>query len=532
MTLSRGNSHSVLHLFDILLIFCLALSGLLIYARYTQRVVEGWDSLAYLYAAERLADGETFDLCNHYNASIGPYFTLAGFNIRSKSPECLSLNYPPGFPLLLAGFYRVLPLDTTIFFVPAFFGAIGVLLVYCLGKLLFETRIALTAALLLMLTPAYLEFSTSLWSDVPVAILLLGGAVVLIWGYQRSSWISAGIVGIVAASLIGWAIFSRYAAIVFLVPLALFFCFRHTREQLFRLFSLRVFIITCLVIAIGVLFFNNVVYGGLLTTPYSKVNGWYPFPKFSWHYALEGSPVGGPSLTAMVQTLWENFSVLLLPAMVGLFSMPRAKRVLTAGNLVVHLGLYVFYAFPAEGINSRFIAPSLPFLALAISCGVWYSFTLLRRWIWIWRWIWLAMIFALILFPLPTVLRKLDDRNNAVGAYVQWVTDLAAHTESDAVILAYSANDSLFYHGQRMTMFYRRIPGRDPDDLRPSAETFETRLVSAVSDLLKMGYPVYYVVDSNPPLMNSLAILQNQFRLSPVLPTSALYRIERFGSSD
>ena len=126
MILSRGDSHSVLRLFDSLLIFCLSLSGLLIYAHYTQRVVEGWDSLAYLYAAERLADGKTCDLCNHYNASIGLYFTLAGFNIRSKSPECLSLTYPTCFPLLLAGIYWVLPLDTTNFFVPAFFKATGV----------------------------------------------------------------------------------------------------------------------------------------------------------------------------------------------------------------------------------------------------------------------------------------------------------------------------------------------------------------------------------------------------------------------
>jgi hypothetical protein len=212
--------------------------------------------------------------------------------------------------------------------------------------------------------------------------------------------------------------------------------------------------------------------------------------------------------------------------------MSRTEKMFTAGNLVLHLGLYVFYAFPAEGINTRFITQSLPFLALAISCGVWHTFTLLSRWTWIWRWIWLTTIFALLLFPLPTVFRKLDDRNSAVSDYVQWVTDLAAHTESDAVILAYTSNDALFYHGKRMTMFYRRIPDKNPGDLQPSAKNFEIHLVSAVSDLLKMGPPVYYVVDHDPPLKNSLSILQNHFRLLPVSSSAALYRIESFCSSD
>ncbi len=503
----------------------LILAAFLMYTWHTQLVVEGWDSLAYLYAAERIASGEIPALCNRYNETIGPYFTLAGFNVATKFPGCLLLNYPPGFPLLLAAFKHALPLNNVVFFVPALFGALGVALVYFMGRLLFDARIGLTSAFLLMLAPTYVEFSTALWSDVPVAVLLLAGGVILIWGYQSLSRVRAGIVGFVASIFIGWAILSRYTAVVYVIPLAFFFVSKHSPKQLLRFLSLRVFVIGLFLVMIGILLFNNAAYGGYLITPYSSVHGWYTFPKFSWRYIVE-SPVGGSSLIAVMRTLWNNYHVLLLMAILGLFCMQGSSGILAVSGLVVHLGLYILYAFPAEGINSRFIVPALPFLSIAIGCGIWHSFVLPRRWLWMWRVVCLTAFLFCLLFPFPAVLHRLDGRNMAVDSYVKWISNLAAQTEPDAVILAYYTNDPIFYHGERLTLFYRRIPGKDPEGIATPAQMFERRLVFAVDALLLEGRPVYYVIDADPPFMDSFTILQEHFNLSLVNSTYSLYKID------
>jgi hypothetical protein len=82
--------------------------------------------------------------------------------------------------------------------------------------------------------------------------------------------------------------------------------------------------------------------------------------------------------------------------------------------------------------------------------------------------------------------------------------DLTAGSEPDAVFMAYSWNDPINYFGDRTTLFYRRM------DLRHLLE-FENELTYAVTDLLRDGLPVYYVVDRQPPLADSLRILQQNF---------------------
>ena len=84
--------------------------------------------------------------------------------------------------------------------------------------------------------------------------------------------------------------------------------------------------------------------------------------------------------------------------------------------------------------------------------------------------------------------------------------DLTAGSEANAVYLAYLWNDPINYFGERTTLFYRRMSFRDQTE-------FENALTRIVTDLLQDNMPVYYVVDHQPPLADSLRILQQNFDL-------------------
>ncbi len=509
-----------------LIVFCLALALLVVYCRFVQTYAEGWDPLAYLYAAERIAGGSVFSYCHPYNSVIGPYFTMAGFNIRAPNPDCLYLNYPPGYALLLALARRLVPFSSIMLYVPALFGALGVVLTYLLGQLLSNIRVALTAALLVGLTPIYLAFSTSPWSDLPVAVLLLAGLVLMVWADRQLStgWQIVG--AACAAFVISWGVFSRYSAIVYLVPIVVYVVVDRSRSLLYRSAAVWTYAATtagCLV-AIG--FFNHTVYGGFLRTPYSPENGWYSWPMFSLGYLLGPTPVGSASLVAVAQTLWQNYGLLLLFGLVGALVIRGRVRALLIPGLVALVVFYGLYAFPARGINSRFIIPMLPFLSLLIALGIWHRGDLNRFWVWVWRASAILVIAAELGVTLPATLGGLDDRNYAAKAYVERMQSIVASTSPDSVFLAYNANDAISYYGRRLTLFYRRI-GPPVGTGEDGGIYFESHLVAAVDALLDRGVPVYYVLDANPPFMRSLPILSEHFEVVPSMLDTTIYRVQR-----
>jgi hypothetical protein len=93
----------------------------------------GWDSLAYKVAGEQLAAGQDFSYCHPYNAQISPYFTLSGFNVRAGDDACLYLNYPIGFPLLLAAAQRLFGSLSVAWYVPALSATVELVAVFGIG---------------------------------------------------------------------------------------------------------------------------------------------------------------------------------------------------------------------------------------------------------------------------------------------------------------------------------------------------------------------------------------------------------------
>jgi len=497
-----------------------------LYTRYTQTIASGWDPLAYKYAGEQLATGRSFAYCHPYNAQIGPYFTMAGFNVRAGDNACLYLNYPIGFPLLLAAAQRLFGSPGAAWYVPATSAAVGLLAVFGIGAVLFDRWVGLLAAVILAFAPIYLTFGTSLWSDLSgVAALSSGLALYLLWTrWTTLAWLRWA-QAVVAGTLVTLSLFTRYANGIILLPWMVYVLLSQKRAA-FKDTANWVFGAVVLAGITGILLFNHKYYGGYLSTPYSPEHGWYAWPAFSLRYVLGKSPVGGQSLLATVRTVWNNFAWLLLLAGWGVIRMRTPQRILLLGSVLVFAGLYAGYAFPPQGINARFLLPTFPFISLAAGYGLWSAAP--ERYRWWWRGLGVVAMGLVLLMPLPDHLQDLAERNASDAAHVDGVKRLVEDSESSAVFLAYGTNDAIAYYSQRVTLFYRRIPPWDPATGTYRWDKLEPRLVETVNRLLEQGESVYYVQDSDPPFADSLNMLSRHFNLSPQGETAPLvYRVQR-----
>ncbi len=510
---------------------CLALIaglGLGMYARYTQKVVNAWDPLAYLFAGQRIAEGEGPTLCHPFNESIGPFFTLAGFNVQVDDGACLFLNYPPAFPLLLAAAQVLTGVPDAALYVPALLGALGILITFAFGAVWFDRWVGLIAAGVLALMPVYVTASTAPWSDVAATVFGMGGLALFLWARsfprEKTRWSMA--VSVVAAAALVYGISIRYINVVILLPLALLVLtsqrdgFRRKTDWLFAgvvFFGL-----------VGILLFNQIYYGGPFTTGYSPRHGWYSWPAFSPEYALGSSPVGSQSFKAVVNTLVENLRWLLVLAVAGLVAMPRRAGLFIGALIGSFMALYGLYAFPAEGVNARFLLPVLPPLAVAVAYGLRFGWL---RWgwesgkAWLWTLVGIVFLVASLLVPLPDRLETLQERNAAAARDVQIARELVEDSDPSAVFLAYGLNDPIIYSGERLGLFYRRLLPQDPVTGALQWDELETRMVEVVTELLQLGIPVYYVQDSDPPFADSRNILERHFVLEPQNTAPATFRI-------
>lgn len=476
--------------------------GLLLYIAFIQWTPVGWDPVAYLYAAAQIADGHGPVLCHPLNAVSGPYFTMSGFNVPTHDPACLRLNFPVGFPALLAlgmklagryGAFCVVPL----------MGVLGLASTAGLARRIDGWRVALLAALLTALAPVYLQFSTVVWSDVPSAALGIGGIYLFVLSLESPRVRSQSLLGFASGMLIGAATLMRYAnATLFAVPLL----YAVVAGKKRRSAALVGYGVASLSMAACIALLNIRYYGGPLRTPYGPELGWYPWSAFSPAYSFGKSPVGACSLCAVVKTLWANFGVLLGFAILGAVRLRPHHRVAVVTPVLLVCILYGLYAFPAEGINARFLLPAVPFLSIAVAHGLRRPPRLLNGRAW--RAVVVVLLLAMALRTLTLEAADLARRNMRSRQFVESVVNCASVAGSDAIILAYVANDALFYYGEKTTMFYRRMLDHQ------TSGGFQEALITSVSGFLERGVPVYYVVDTAPPYMDLLDVLQEHFVLT------------------
>lgn len=481
----------------------LLLSSLFLYAALVERQPTGWDALGYQVAGRNIARGVGPAIEHPLNEKLGPYFTLAAFAVRRpQEPARLYLNYPPGFPLLLA-----IPqwLGLPDFFVLPMLSTLGIVFTYLCGSLLLDRWTGLLGAMIVALTPGYLEWGTSHWADLPGACFMWGALAAYLAAWCRKARRDRVILGSVAGVMVVLTMFIKYSNVLVLLPMFAYAAFTQRRAMSG---SVTNWVFAAIVVAglFGVGLCNQVLYGSPLETHYSASRSGYNFPLFSISYALGPSPADGYSLIGAGKTLWRNFSWLLICAVLGLAKATRKAAILLGGLFLVFLGLSGTFAWAPVNGDTRYLLPLFVPVGLFAARG---CLSLLnRRAPWS-KWAWgivLVAVSATSLVSLPGSWHRLAERNSASSEAQTVAQDLTAGSEPNAVYLAYLWNDQINYFGKRTTLFYRRMNFGNRTE-------FEDALNHVVTNLLEAGLPVYYVVDRQPPFADSLRILQGHFDL-------------------
>lgn len=475
------------------------------------------DPLGYLHAGERLAAGHgpTFEDPN--DAIAGPYFVLYAFQVSRAGDPAHYLGYPPGFPLLLAAgvllgaIHAVVPL----------LAGLTVLATYALGTSLTGSRGAgLAAAVLLATTPIFWEFGTAAWSDVPAALAVTAGMVLFL--KARGPTQHALAYSLAAAAVLSFGHFIRYTNVTYLAAPFLFDLLDGGRRLPAERWRWSFWLAVGAGLAVIPLF-NHIYYGGALVTSYSPIHGWYPHPPFAAAYALGPSFVNGYSLRETAVTLWRNFHVTLFLMPFGWWRLQPAARALVGAAVFFGLLPYLFYAFAPAGINSRFLLPVFPFLAVAAGHAVWLLLSRVHRDT-IRAAAWGGLGVAAVVMAgshIPDLLA----RNEANRSTAALAASLAAATEPEAVVLSYVYNDMIAVYGGRSVLNYRRIPASDAAEGRFRREMLEPCLVGAVDRLLARSVPVYYIEDQQPSYWDTLDMLRRNYALSDPAGTPPVYRV-------
>lgn len=489
----------------------------LVFGALVERTPTISDPLGYLYAGQRLAEGRgpTYEDAN--DAIAGPYFVLYAFQVSRAGDLAHYLGFPPGFPLLLAGGALVGAAD---FVVPLLAG-LTVLATFGLGTVLAGRHSAgLAAAIILALTPAFWEFGTAAFSEIPATLAATAGLFFFLKSRTEPKRVLA--FSLAAAMLLSYGHFIRYTNITFLAAPAIYDLVSAGR----RLRTERWRWLFWLAVGVGLLaipLFNHFYYGGAAVTSYSPTHGWYPHPPFAVAYALGPSFVNGYSLRESAATLWRNFSITLLLGAFGWWKMPPAARALVGAAVFFGLLPYLFYAFAPTGINSRFLLPIFPFLCAAAGHGT--ALLVDRIDSKIARAVAGATVTVVALVITWGHSATLIERNQNDQTTVALAVSLVADTEPESVVLSYVYNDMIAVYGARSVLNYRRIPTSDPIERRFHREMLEPCLVGAVDRLLDQGIPVYYIEDQQPSYWGTLEIMRQYYALSDPAHTPSVYRV-------
>jgi hypothetical protein len=470
---------------------------------FMEQQATAWDPLGYQVAGQAIARGLGPITEHPFNGKYGPYFALAAFGVQNPlNPSQMYLNYPPGFPILLAipqwlGLpgLSALPVLSTL----------SLVFVYSLGRMLFDRWVGLLGATIVAFTPLFMEQGTSFWADVPGVCFVLGGLTVYLAACRMKKRAGQVVLGNVAGGMFVIATFIKYSHMLALLPVLVYAVYTQRRSMFGSLVNWA--LVAAVVVGLACVgLYNQAIYGNPLETAYVASRSGWNFPLFSLSYALGPSPANGYNLIAAAKTLWGNFSWLLLAVALGLTQAPRGTLVLLGGMFFVFLALSVTYAWAPQNENARYLLPLFAPVALFAARGCLTVLGVGAHWK---KWGLGLILVAVGVTSLASFLsteQRLAERNRNHQEVRRSAVSLTADSEQDSVFLAYAWNDAVNFFGGRTTLFYRRMNVSDPAE-------FEETLTHTVARLLRDGWPVYYLEDRQPPFANSLDLLQRKFDL-------------------
>ncbi len=499
----------------LILLILLILFVSIAFVSLAQQNPDSADTTGYVHAGLRLATGNGLTFADPHNEAIAQIFSPFAFQIKQPNDSRLYLGFPPGLSLLLALPVVLIGNLSLIYYGVPILSVLGLLLTFLLGRLITGNRwSALLATVILTTLPAYWQFGTDAWSEIPSMVFILAGTYFYLHsrqdGVSRRQFIVFSVLGGV---LLVYSLFIRYANITFLISIGLAELLQNPRQLLRPSKKWQFY----LVLAAGlgsILLFNHFYYGGVSLTSYSPENGWYTYAPFSFDYALGPTKTNLPIL---LETVWLNFSVLLILAPVGVAFLPKRFRLLVALSVTSSIFLYSIYRFSATGINGRFLLPVYPLLAILIAQALCFLLQKIRPFAL--KVSVATLLLVLLGWRIPSQINALQARNDESARFANNVAEWVGGTPENAVFMSYVLNDQIIYYGNRSVLNYRRIPQYDPEIDAYRYDIFEPCLVYAVDSLLLSDTPVFYIEDGNPPLYDSKVVLEKYYELEPFSPS-------------
>lgn len=254
----------------------------------------------------------------------------------------------PLLPYLLA-FLNILQLAFLINFFMPFIGALSVILVYWLGKELFNKKIGFIAAIFFAFIPLHVEYSSRVLTDALVTFFVLLSFVSFWKGFEKGNYKYKIFFGIFLAL----SLLSRYTALWIFPVFLLYAVIRGKLVQFLRdkyfWFSMVAFVITLLPWLIyGVFTYKNplgpFIHGAIASNYWGGVQSWYYFFIY-W---------------------WQMFSVIGFIFVFSLFFLIYKKDFLKKEIYLLFL-LFIFFlgfAIYQPHKEERFLLPIVPALVL------------------------------------------------------------------------------------------------------------------------------------------------------------------------
>lgn len=482
------------------------------------------DTIGYVQAAHQLARNEGLAFRDVHNQVDHRYYMLYAFKVIRPDEPNRYFGLLPGVSVLAAAWELLTGEPDAVHALTPIAAALLVMITFAFGNILADAWVGLWASLVLFGAPTFLRFSAALWSEIPSAVCLYLGFILVTLAFKRAQDDAlARALSLVGGLIVGATFFMRFSNVTVVLAILGAIGVIGGRPA-YRQWRSVVLIGALGSTFLALLSYNVFYYGSPLDTGYSPRHGWYDQPAFSLAYAFGRSFVSGYSIPRMGQELLNALSVSLVLVLVGVLAKPWRVGWWLAGTSLVLLLPYMFYAFAPEGLNARFVIPALPALCVlagrgVVSLGRYVSSQSVRAAL-------SVALIAVLLYRVPQTVATLDVARQSAQGRIAQALRFAQLTEPDAVILSYVYNDLIAVYGHRSVLNYRHMVPYNPVTGRYQSAGYEELLVAEIRRLLDEGTPVYYILDGNPPLYNSDQMLRRHFELTQISDTSPAYRVD------
>ncbi len=457
-----------------------------IYGVYGQQRYTIPDNIAYLQAGRQVATGGGFLYPDPHSRADARYYHLHSFRVIQPRQNGRAFDYLPGLPLIIAPILRAFGENLGVRLLPVVLGVSAAGVVGLLAWLLFDGWTAILSMLIFGLAPSVLRSATMLWTEIPTVAAVAGAVAALLAASRGTARWKRIVLACLAGLLTITALFLRNVNVVALLPLALvaLTAFRKAGRN-WDAVPLIAYSILAFAGLVGLGLYTNAYYGSVFGSSYTPLHGWYVDAPFSLAYAFGSSPFGGHSAAAMLQTVSDDFGLLLLLVVPGIWYAGTRQRIILLALLICLAFPYLIYAFPAAGANERFVIAAYVGLVIIMASGA--SAVLRRISSTPARLGAICVFVALIVWSVPGSLASINARNQGARGLIDQVVEDMSKFDGDSVFLSYALNDIIAVYGGRSVLNYRHMTPYVAAEHRYAYEEYESLLVNEVERLPRSG---------------------------------------------